>query len=82
MASPHPESLSSNHYLSVTDSYEWYLDFLGGQVGLSSNVILIYSPITGRKHGPTRKSAPETNLKFNLSLSESDRLRFELKIYL
>ena len=24
----------------------------------------------------------ETNLKFNLSLSESDRLRFELKIYL
>ena len=28
------------------------------------------------------KSVPETNLKFNLSLSESDRLRFELKIYL
>ena len=27
------------------------------------------------------KSA-KTNLKFNLSLSESDRLRFELKIYL
>ena len=24
---------------------------------------------------------PKTNLKFNLSLSESDRLRFELKIY-
>jgi len=30
---PPPESLSSNHQLSVTDSDEWYLDFLGGQVG-------------------------------------------------
>ena len=36
------------------------------------------------KLGPTLKLSlkkPKMNLKFNLSLSESDRLRFELQIY-
>ena len=51
---------------------------------LSDNVTLIcpHRPSAAPPRSLTSNSATETNLKFNLSLSESDRLKFELKIYL